>query len=121
MSQSNSNSYLTIAAACSTDDIEGFLGMRSECLQVDVDSSLGRGKIFVAPLLHEGFWTSDIGKLNEMPLNMRAWTLRSVICLDVCYTSARTKHLGKQATASWASEEFLKGEAWQLGFTPSRP
>ena len=102
MSKVYSNSYITIAATRAKDDLEGFLGMRPEYLRVNIDFSLGSSTIYVFPVQHSTHSQIDTSKLNDMPLNTRAWTLQER------YLSRRLLHFSQDQTY-WECS-FLAGE-----------
>jgi hypothetical protein len=105
MARVYSNSYVTIAAARSTDDIEGFLGARTDYLEVNVDFSLGNSSVFVLPIEHDIYSELDTGSFNEMPLHTRAWALQER------YLPKRVIHFGRHQTY-WECNSIVVGE-WE--------
>jgi len=105
MSRIYSNSYVTIAAARSTDDIEGFLDDRTEYIKVDVDFSLGNSSVFLLPIEHDIYSQLDTASLNEMPLHGRAWALQER------YLPKRVIHFGRDQTF-WECNSIAVGE-WE--------
>ncbi|KAH8786355.1 hypothetical protein F5882DRAFT_404051 [Hyaloscypha sp. PMI_1271] len=89
MAEVYSNAFLTIAAAHSKDDSEGFLDSRPH-IHMPIEFQVGKNNLYVSKVKVEGApFQTDIQLMDNEPLHKRAWTLQER------YLSPRALHYTK--------------------------